>query len=455
MKGLALVLAAGKGTRMKSSGPKVMQSLLGKPMLWYVVQTLTQVLAKDVYPVVGYAKEQILAYFKDWDLRFIEQEEQLGTGHAVQCAWPLIEEQKVDYVLVINGDTPLVQVEHVLSLIQAIRAGYDLVFLSLELADPGSYGRVVRDKDGKVLKIVEAKDCPPDLKTREINAGIYGFSIDFLSKTLFQLTNNNAQKEYYITDLVQLAIEQGYKVKAINAGTDKALLGVNTLEELVEQEEWLRKQIIKKWLKQGVLLRSGQHLVIGPEVELEPGAEVEGPAKIMGKSKLTKTAWIGSYVYIEDSFIAGKIYEFSHIVGAKVAPGANIGPYARLRPGAIVEDMARVGNFVEMKKTVLGPKSKASHLTYLGDCEVEDEVNIGAGTITCNYDGQKKHKTIIRKGAFIGSNTALVAPVEIGNNALVGAGSTITKNVEDNTVVVARAKQVVIRKKRDELGAKK
>lgn len=449
MQTLALVLAAGKGTRMALSGPKVMQELLGKPLLWYVFKSLEQVVGKEVYPIVGYEKERIEDYFAEYKGNFIFQEEQLGTGHALQIAWPKIEEKNPEIVLVTNGDTPLVKKEYFNLLLEKVKK-FDLVFLSLELEEPGSYGRVIRNKQGKVEKIIEAKDLSSEREKqiKEVNAGIYCFRIEFLKKCLFKLGSDNAQKEYYITDLIGLAKEYGFGVEALNLGQVPELLGINSVQELSLQEEFLRDKIVREWLEKGVLIRHPKSVIIGPEVEVEKGVVIEGPVHILGQSRIGFPAKIGPYSFIKDSEIYGRVHEFCHIEQALIKEEVNVGPFARLRPGTVLEIGSRVGNFVEVKKSVLGRGSKANHLTYLGDSLIGEKVNIGAGTITCNYDGKNKHQTIIEDRAFIGSNSALVAPVKIGKDSLVGAGSTITKEVPAGSLAIARAKQVILPKKK-------
>jgi bifunctional UDP-N-acetylglucosamine pyrophosphorylase/glucosamine-1-phosphate N-acetyltransferase len=259
---------------------------------------------------------------------------------------------------------------------------------------------------------------------------------------LAKLDNNNRQNEYYITQLISLASEQNMKVLALNCGKGTELLGVNTPAELVGQEEVLRKKIVNKWLNKGVIIRSPDLVRIGPNVQLEPGVEITGPAEIYGVSAISRGAVIESHSYIENSNIcAAHVFSFSHIVETEVEDGVNIGPFARLRPGTRLEKGARIGNFVEVKKSFIGTGSKVNHLSYIGDSEIGEKANVGAGTITCNYDGQYKHKTIIGDSAFIGSNTALVAPVKVGAGALIGAGSTITRDVPENNLGIARTRQ--------------
>ncbi len=450
----AVILAAGKGTRMHSSGPKVLKTLLGEPMLHYVYAALDQVLGSEAYTVVGHGADQVAGAFPDRAASFIIQEQQLGTGHAFTTAWEAVKDTGVTHCLVVNGDTPLLPPAAIRRLLdESAAATADLVFLSITPEDPAAFGRVVRDENGQVSAIVEAKDYDPAAHgpaTGEINAGIYLFRMSFVAPLLPRLTNDNKSGEYYITDLAALALEAGGKVLAVNMGDAPELLGVNSGVELVRAERYLRKSLVNAWTLRGVLIRRPGQVVIGPRARLAPGVEIAGPAEILGQSDIGPDTLIGSSTIIIDSHLVGcEIKPFSHLEGAMVETGAVIGPFARLRPGAVVRTKARVGNFVEMKKSELGPGAKAGHLTYLGDAQVGAEANIGAGTITCNYDGKKKHVTKIGQHAFIGSNTALVAPVSVGENAMVGAGSVITQDVPDGHLGISRPEQKNIPRKQN------
>ncbi|WP_415719428.1 bifunctional UDP-N-acetylglucosamine diphosphorylase/glucosamine-1-phosphate N-acetyltransferase GlmU [Maridesulfovibrio sp.] len=446
----ALVLAGGKGTRMHSDSPKVLKTLLGESMLYYVYKALKPVLGDAVFTIVGFEAGQVEKAFPEMKDRFVLQEEQLGTGHALQKGWDRITSAGVEYCLVINGDTPLIQERVVSDFLDAVKQdGSDLAFVSITPDDPASFGRVIRDSSGQVTAIVEAKDFDENVHgpiSGEVNAGLYCLKISAVEKLLSKLNNNNNSGEYYITDLVDLAVECGMNVTAVNAGNSADLMGINSPFELAQAESSLRLRGAEKLLKNGVTLHNWESVIVGPGAEVEPGAEIFGPCEIYGRSKIERGAVVESHCRIVDSFVSGGalIKAYSHLEEAQVGPDCMVGPYGRLRPGAVLKEGAKVGNFVEMKKAVLGKGAKASHLTYLGDCEIGAETNIGAGTITCNYDGVNKHKTVIGEGAFIGSNTALVAPVTIGKGALIGAGSTITKNVKDGDLGVARGKQVNI-----------
>lgn len=439
----ALILAAGKGTRMYSAKPKVMQTLLGESMLTHVHRALQPLFSENMWAVIGYGAEVIRKAFERSPLLFVEQTVQNGTGHAVQCAMEALQTAKIETLLVVNGDTPLVTtelIEHFLTQAGSASAA----FATLTLEDPASFGRVVR-KHGKVHAIVEAKDYDEGLygePSGEINAGLYHFSMDFLQKHLHKLTTENANGEMYLTDLIALGIAAGDSVEAIVCGRERSLLGVNTPLELAWSEKHLQESTMRRHLERGVIMHSPELVRIGAGVELEPGVELFGPCELYGTTTLRQGALVRSHCVIIDSHIEGaEIREFCHIEQARVGKKAIVGPYARLRPAATIEENAHVGNFVEIKNATLGPSAKANHLSYVGDAQVGAEVNIGAGVITCNYDGANKHLTTIGKGAFIGSNASLVAPVTIGENATIGAGSAISKNVPAENLAVTRAEQ--------------
>jgi len=447
----ALLLAGGKGTRLHSSRPKVLQTILETPLLQYVYDCFDALSVDKIWTVVGFGHEAVREAFPDRLDGFVFQKPQLGTGHALQVAWPAIKESGLAYVLVTNGDTPFVPEEALLDLVgHALAQHADVAFLSLVLDDPGSYGRVVRKTDGSVRSIVEAKDflcMDPGSEIHEVNSGIYLFKVETVEQLLPFLTDDNAQQEFYITQLVDLACSRGMRVVAVEEGDATALLGINTPQELVEAEDRLRPQIVDRWIENGVIIRNRDQVRIGPKVTIAPGADITGPAEIYGLSHLGAHTRVASHCRIEDSELNGcQVHSFSHIQGAVIEEECSVGPFARLRPQTHLESRAKVGNFVEIKKSTLGQRSKASHLTYLGDCVIGKDVNIGAGTITCNYDGKNKHQTYIEDNVFIGSNTAMVAPVTIGRASLVGAGSVVTKDVPEETLCIARAKQKNLRR---------
>lgn len=443
-----LILAAGKGVRMRSSLPKTLCEILGSPMLAYVLAALKPIFADHTLVVAGHMAQCLREAFPTE--KFVIQERQLGTGDALKSAMPDLRRLGVSIVAVVNGDTPLLTAEITRDFL-ARGQGADAAFATLTLKDPAAYGRVAR-KNGKVSGVIEAKDYDEKIHgdcAGEVNAGLYLFKMDFLEKFLPRLTNANKSGEYYLTDLITLGASDGREIRAVNCGDNPELMGVNSPAELVAMEEALREKTARKLLESGVLLRSPQSARVSPFTIAEPGAEITGPCEIYGGSVIRAGARIEAFCVIRDSVAesGSVIHSFSRLEEARVGPGAQVGPYARLRPGATLERDSRVGNFVELKKTRLGPGAKANHLTYLGDADVGAGANIGAGTITCNYDGKQKHRTQIGEKAFIGSNSSLVAPVTVGARALVGAGSTITKDVADEEMAIGRSKQKNLRKR--------
>ena len=448
-----VILAAGKGTRMHSDNPKVLQPMLGEPMLRYVLDSLVPLGGPNVWTVIGHGADAVKASFADAQTRFVIQEQQLGTGHALRTAWPELRQSGVSHVLVVNGDTPLIATEVMRSFVDsAIREKSDLAFVTLTLADAGAFGRVVR-RDGEVQAIIEAKDyseaehgpCP-----KEINSGIYCLRCDAVDSLLPKLKNINKSGEFYITDLVELAVSQGLRVSGVNAGNDLQLLGVNTPAELVAAEEMLRARLVARALDAGALVFMPSLVRLGPDAVVEPGAMLTGPCELYKKSRIARGARVASHCYLEDAEVLedAVVHSFCHFVGARIGERCIAGPFARMRSGAVMEEGAHLGSYVEMKESRLGKGAKANHLAYLGDTQIGAGANIGAGVITCNYDGKDKHATHIGEGAFIGSNTALVAPVRIGGNAFVGAGSVITRDVPENTLGIGRARQSNVARKK-------
>ncbi len=455
----ALILAAGKGTRMPSRKHKVLQTLLGESMLAYVYHALVPLADSKIFTLIGHqglgvseALKRITAPYGH-PPRIVEQKELLGTGHCLQVSYSALAAAGLSHVLVVNGDAPLLTTETLQVLLEQAK-GHDMAFLSLLLDNAGSYGRVLRGTSGAVTGIIEAKDdtriLPPG-EPVEVNAGVYLFSLPLLEKVLPMLQNNNAKKEYYLTDCVAHARAHGFSVHAhpIEDEAKTSLLGVNTAEELIDAEKILQQRQIHKLLRAGVILHNQATLVVSPFANLEAGVELFGPMEITGATHISFGAEVHGPAFIHASTIAENvvIQPFCHIENATIAAHAIVGPYARLRSGAVIGESAKVGNFVEVKNTTLGEGSKASHLSYLGDAQIGSNVNIGAGTITCNYDGKRKHKTVIEDNVFIGSNTALVAPVTIGEGSLVGAGSVITHDVPPENLAIARGQQYMREKK--------
>lgn len=441
-----LILAAGKGVRMRSPRPKALQTILGSPMLAYELAATRPLFGDRILIVAGHQAEELRRAFPGQTI--ILQNPQLGTGHAVQCA--LEELGSFSHVLVLNADTPLISTAWIADFISRAEKA-DIAFASIQLPEPGSYGRVVR-KDGRLQGIVEAKDYDPAIHgpaNGEVNTGIWWLKLEAIRGLLPLLDNGNKSGEYYITDLVGLGLERGLDVRGIQCGENPDLLGINTPLELAAMEERLRVKIAAELLASGVIIHAPQLLRASPFSTINPGAEISGPCEIYGSCVIHSGARIESNCVLENAEImpGAQIRPFSHIVNARVGENALVGPYARLRPGAVLERDAHVGNFVELKNATLGEGAKANHLSYLGDAHIGGGANIGAGTITCNYDGRRKHHTDIGPHAFIGSNTALVAPVSVGADTVIGAGSVITHNVPDGELGIARARQRNLRRR--------
>ncbi|MGE4441144.1 MAG: bifunctional UDP-N-acetylglucosamine diphosphorylase/glucosamine-1-phosphate N-acetyltransferase GlmU [Desulfomicrobium sp.] len=448
-----VILAAGKGTRMHSDMPKVLQQVLGKPLLGYVYDALSAVPAEHVWTVVGFKADEVEAKFPERRGRFVVQGEQLGTGHAVSLAWPDVAEGGLTHVCVLNGDTPHVPVEAIHDLARRCATeNAAMGMLTVRLDNPFGYGRIIRNERGSVERVVEEKDFRPEDHggdVHEVNSGVYVLDVRRCGPLLGLMDRDNAQREYYLTQMVSICAADGQTVAGVPFAGSDLLRGVNSPRELVGFEESLRQKIVDALLDSGVILRNSGTIVIGPDVVVEPGAEIVGPCEIYGRSRIDRGASISSHCWIRDSVLGPcQVKSFSHIEGSHIRAGASVGPYARLRPGADIGERARIGNFVEIKKSVLHEGAKAGHLSYLGDSDIGPGVNIGAGTITCNYDGVRKHRTEIQENAFIGSNTALVAPVVVGAGALVAAGSVVTKNVPEGSLCVARARQSNIERRK-------
>jgi bifunctional UDP-N-acetylglucosamine pyrophosphorylase/glucosamine-1-phosphate N-acetyltransferase len=430
-----LVLAAGLGKRMKSKYPKVVHKILGKPMINWVVD-----LGKkfgEVGVVVGHKAEIVQRYLPE-DVKTYLQQPQLGTGHAVMCAKEFISSN--EDVLILYGDVPLLKAETIERLQHVhVESKADVTVLTFIANDPTGYGRIVR-KGGKV-KIVEHKDATEEeKKINEVNSGIYIFSGEFLLENIMKLTNNNAQGEYYLTDLAEMA----GKVETLLLDDSIQVSGVNDRTQLAQLESVARERILIEMMLSGVTIVDPSSTFIGPDVVVGMDTIINPFTIIEGKTTIGEDCEIGPYTRIVDSKIGNEVKILrSEVERATIYDKVSVGPFARLREGTVLKEKVKIGNFVETKKSVIGKNSKAQHLTYLGDATVGEDVNIGAGTITCNYDGYKKYPTYIGDGAFIGSNSSLVAPVKIGRGAITGAGSVITEDVPDDALALGRARQVV------------
>ncbi|WP_163329047.1 bifunctional UDP-N-acetylglucosamine diphosphorylase/glucosamine-1-phosphate N-acetyltransferase GlmU [Desulfurobacterium thermolithotrophum] len=438
----AVILAAGKGTRFKSDLPKVLHKILGKPMLWYVVKAAKKAGAEEIIVVVGHKKEQVEEFLKLEfpEVKTVYQEQQLGTGHAVMCAEELLKDYNKK-IVVLNGDTPLVEPEEIKRLAEV---DGDMVVLTGEINDPTGYGRVIRD-GREILKIVEEKDATEEeKKIKEVNTGIYSFDPKKLFEALKEIDNNNAQGEYYLPDVLKVFKCKGWKVVPVVVKNFSTVMGVNNRYELSKAEKVLQERIVKALQLSGVTIHNPKSAYIEPEVEIGTDTEIFAPIYIKGKTKIGKGCYLGAFSEIVDSTIGDKTKVESHswIKGTVLEPETSVGPFAKLRPGTYLESSAKLGTFVETKNAYLERGAKANHLTYLGDCRIGENTNIGAGTITCNYDGFNKWKTEIGKNVFVGSNTLFIAPVKVGNNSITAAGSVITSDVPENTLAVGRAKQL-------------
>jgi len=442
-----VILAAGMGKRMQSDLPKVLHTLAGRPMLSHVLDSARQLDPARMIVVVGHGAERVQAAYQDQpDLHFVVQQPQQGTGHAVQQAAPLLCEGGVDDVtLVLYGDVPLVQPETLRALLAASAGG--MAVLTERLADPTGYGRIVRDAQGGIVRIVEHKDANPDeRRINEVNTGIIAAPTSRLKPWLARLRNDNAQQEYYLTDVIGFSVGDGVPVNVAHPSASWETLGVNSRVQQAELERvWQREQALRQ-LDAGVTLADPARfdlrgtLVCGRDVFIDVGCVFEGVVRLADGVR------VGPHCVLRDVTVGAgtEIDAYSHLDQATVSEQARVGPYARLRPGAVLGARSHVGNFVEIKNSNLGADSKANHLAYVGDADVGERVNIGAGTITCNYDGVNKHRTVIEDDAFIGSDTQLVAPVRVGQGATLGAGTTLTKDAPAGRLTLSRATQVTL-----------
>lgn len=438
----AVVLAAGKGVRMCSELPKVVHKAAGKPMILHVVETIQSAGITDITVVVGHGKDKVMEILQNYQVKFAIQEEQLGTGHALLQAKNYIEPSST--VLVLSGDTPLLRSKTLLDLV-AVHQQQNAIssFISAELPNPYGYGRVIRNHDGSFARIVEEKDASEEQRLiNEINSGIYCFQASDVFERLGELNTNNVQGEYYLTDVLEMQVRTGQKIGIIKIDDNQEIYGANDRVQLSYIEGILRKRKNVELMKKGVTIIDPASTFIDQEVSIGKDTIIYPFTLIEGTTSIGEACEIGPYCRISNSIIAERvIIESSRIIEAKIGKGCTIGPYAYLRPQAELHDNVKVGDFAEIKKSVIGENSKVPHLSYIGDAVIGKGVNIGAGTITCNFDGINKYPTIIEDRAFIGSNTNLVAPVKVGENATVGAGSTITRDVLPDSLAVERAQQ--------------
>ncbi len=435
-----VILAAGQGTRMRSALPKVLHAVAGKSMLGHVIDTARLLQPKSIQVVIGHGADKVREQLAADDLSFVLQAEQLGTGHAVAQALPQLS---ADNVLILYGDVPLIEVATLQRLLQQVSAN-QLGLLTVELADPTGYGRIVRDQTGQVQAIVEHKDASTEQRAiAEGNTGILAVPGSRLADWLGRLSNSNAQGEYYLTDVIAMAVADGLVVATEQANDEMEVLGANDRMQLAQLERHYQYRAGRRLMAQGVTLIDPARFDVRGDVTVGRDVLIDINVILEGRVVIEDNVQIGPNCVIKDSVLRrGAIIKAnSHLDGAEVGEGADCGPFARLRPGSVLGAKAHVGNFVELKNAKLGEGAKAGHLSYLGDAEIGARSNIGAGTITCNYDGANKFKTVLGEDVFIGSNSALVAPLTLGDGATTGAGSTVTCDVPANSLAVGRAKQ--------------
>ncbi|HHS99608.1 MAG TPA: UDP-N-acetylglucosamine diphosphorylase/glucosamine-1-phosphate N-acetyltransferase [Thiomicrospira sp.] len=440
-----VILAAGKGTRMRSKLPKVLQPLADKALLQHVIDTAQQLHCDEIITVIGHGAESVQSSVSGNNLVFAMQEQQLGTGHAVVMADEFYNAD--DTVLILYGDVPLTTESTLTDLLSLVDDTNPLALLTITLEESTGYGRIVRDQHSSVQAIVEQKDANPEqLAIKEVNTGIMAVKGAQLKKWLSSLDNSNAQGEYYLTDIIAMAVNDGFKVQTTQPANELEVLGVNDKRQLQGLERAYQRLLADELMVKGVTLIDANRIDIRGTVETAKDVQIDANVILAGLVRLGENVEIGANCILKNVTIADNtvIHPFSHLEDCIVGEDCIIGPYARLRPGTELANNAKIGNFVETKKAKIGEGSKINHLSYVGDTDMGQEVNIGAGTITCNYDGVNKHKTIIGDRVFVGSDTQLVAPVQIGDDATIGAGSTITKDAPQAQLTLSRSKQLTI-----------
>ncbi len=440
-----VILAAGKGTRMKSSLPKVVHRLAGKPLLAHVVDTASTVQGVNIIVVTGHGSDLVRKSISNRSICWVEQSRQLGTGHAVLQTVPHL--QANSKVLILYGDVPLLS-EQTIDDMLAVVAENNLALLTVKLENPGGYGRIVRDQAGRVTAIVEQKDASTaQLQINEVNTGVMAVDSGALRRWLPKLGNNNAQGEYYLTDLIAMAVDNGYHIATLHPTHPEETEGVNSLDQLSRLERYYQRRVAQQLMTAGVTLGDPDRFDCRGTIDAGMDCFIDINCIFEGKVSLGSGVSIGPNCQIIDAVIGDNVsIRANSVIEGPVTIGRDcvIGPFARMRPGTELQEAARIGNFVETKKATIGRGSKVNHLSYVGDATLGDGVNIGAGTITCNYDGANKFQTHIEDGAFIGSNTALVAPVAVGKNATVAAGSTLSKDVPEGSLALTRSPQRLV-----------
>lgn len=443
-----VILAAGKGKRMMSSIPKVLHNIIDKPMIYYVLREAGKLNADNIFVITGYEHEILESYLADNfpDAVPVYQEKQLGTGHAVSLLKSFVNE-KWGSVLVLAGDCPLIKSETLASLVTSRQNGnYAACLITALLDNPFGYGRIIKNQNGEIIKIVEESDAAQDEKLiKEINPSVYCFDAGALFGSISSINSNNFQKEYYLTDIIEKFTEKNLKSSAFLVDDSNEILGINDRIQLSGVQKIMQKRINENLMASGVTIADPDSTFIGADVQIENDTIIEPFSFIKGKTIIKKGCTIGPFAQIFDCEIdTGTIINSAVIKNAVIGKNNNIGPYSYIRPGTITNENVKVGGFCEVKKSIIGSNSKIPHLSYIGDAEIGSNINIGASSVTCNYDGYRKNKTVIGDNVFIGSDTMLVPPVEIGKGAIVAAGSVITEDVPENSMAVARSKQVNI-----------
>lgn len=443
---VAVVLSAGLGKRMKSARAKVLHPVAGRPMIVYPVQTAKRISRRRVIVVIGHQADSVAGVLAPLGVELVHQPEPRGTADAVSCALSHLKgfEGKV---LILCGDTPLLTAQTLIDLVASHQSwAGPMTVLTTELEDPAGYGRVIRDVNGQVLRIVEERDADDRLRAiREINTGIYIFDAPFLVEVLSEIRSENAQREFYLTDSVEIAVRQGFPVQGVVAKDAAEFLGINSRIDLAEAERLMRRRINRLHLENGVTLISPESAYIDADVVIEKDVVIYPNTFLQGQTVIGEGCTLYAGSRLVDSTLGRRvtILDSCLMESSEVGDDSVVGPFAHLRPGTVLGSHVKVGNFVEMKKSRMGDGSKANHLTYLGDSEIGRDVNIGAGTITCNYDGYHKYKTHIGDGVFVGSDVQFIAPVTVGPGAVVAAGTTVTRDVPPDALVISRVEQVI------------
>ncbi|MDH4101183.1 MAG: bifunctional UDP-N-acetylglucosamine diphosphorylase/glucosamine-1-phosphate N-acetyltransferase GlmU [Nitrospirota bacterium] len=439
-----VILAAGLGTRMKSSMAKVLHPIVGKPLIAHVLKAAAGLNAQKTVLVLGHQADRVAEAVKEFGAEVAIQAQQLGTGHAVMQAEKALEGFTGD-VVILSGDVPLIRKKTIVHLVaHHEKTGNALTMMTAMLDDATGYGRVVKDAAGRLLRVVEHKDATEEERAiREINTGIYCFKASFLFSHLKTLGNTNAQGEYYLPDLIAMAVEKGLGADTVAADEVEEVMGINNRVELAEAERLMRRRINEYWMREGVTFVAPEVTYVEDEVTLGKDVVLSPGCVLQGKTVVGDGSVIGPYSRVIDTRLGNNVEVLDGCVieESEIEDGCHVGPFAHIRPATILRKNARIGNFVEVKKSEIGEGSKANHLTYIGDAVLGKKVNIGAGTITCNYDGVHKHKTVIEDDVFVGSDTQLVAPVTVGRGALIAAGTTVTKDVPADSLAVSRTRQ--------------